>query len=105
MLSMTPILVLTLLLSLPQEMLAYVTHAAEEFMPKKWSPFIVGTIILMIAFIASAFIMGWGAQYFGWDIFRVRTTISIGFFLFCFLAAVIYYNVAKRTPGAAPLGK
>ena len=103
---MTPILFVTsILLSLPLDLLNYLILAAEEFVPKKMSPFIIGTIIMMIAFLVSAFIMGWGAQNFGWDLFRVRQTISVSFFLFVFIAVIIYYNVAKRVPEAAPLGK
>lgn len=77
----------------------------RNFVPKaKRTPFLVGSVVLMIAFLVSAIIMAFGARMFGWDIFRVRSTISVSFFLFCFIAVLIYYNLAKRVPQAAQIG-
>jgi hypothetical protein len=103
MIYMAPLLVLTLLVSLPQYILAYIIKAASDYTPKKWNPFLVGTVLLMIAFLASAFIMAYGARVFGLDVFRVRSTISVGFFLFCFVAILIYYNLSKRVPQSAQI--
>jgi hypothetical protein len=103
MIAVFPLLALSSLVSLPQSVLGRLELFVNQYTPKKWSPYIIGSLILMIAFLGSAFIMGYGAQYFGWDIFRVRTTISVGFFLFCLVAAILYYNIAKRVPGAAEL--
>lgn len=75
----------------------------SPYLPKKMTPFWIGSILLMIAFLVSAFIMAAGARFFGLDIFRVRSTISVGFFIFAFIAILLYYNMAKRIPEAAQL--
>ncbi len=108
----TPVSALLLALALPRlilEEIAFwisflVNNTPNPYVPKKWTPFVIGSILLMIAFLVSAFIMAAGARFFGLDIFRVRSTISIGFFLFAFVAILLYYNMAKRVPAAAQIG-
>ncbi len=80
-----------------------INNTPNPYVPKKWTPFLIGSILLMIAFLVSAVIMGAGARMFGLDIFRVRSTISIGFFIFAFIAILLYYNMAKRVPAAAQM--
>ena len=107
----SPMSALLLVLTLPHLILEeialwinfLVNNTENPYLPKKMTPFWIGSILLMIAFLVSAFIMAAGARYFGLDIFRVRSTISVGFFIFAFIAILLYYNMAKRIPESAQI--
>ena len=55
-----------------------------------------GTILLMIAFILSTFIIGLGGRLIGIPDIRIRVGLSITFFLFVFVALVVYENLKRR---------
>lgn len=63
--------------------------------PDKRTPFVYGTIILMIAFLLSLMILAIGGRLFGADPTRVKVGISFGFFAFCFITVVVYYNLRR----------
>jgi len=66
-------------------------------MPGNSGTVLWGAILLMMAFLISAFIMGMGHRFLGLDLFRVRMTIGVGFFILCALALIIYYNLQVAT--------
>lgn len=75
------------------------------FVPQgKGKEWVYGSVLLMVAFIVSSMIMAFGRELFGLDLLRVRVGISVGFFLFCFVAIVVYYNMSKRIKGTPQIG-
>ena len=55
-----------------------------------------GTILLMIAFLLSTFIIGLGGRLIGIPDIRIRVGLSITFFLFVFVALVVFENLTRR---------
>lgn len=55
-----------------------------------------GAILLMIALIISSMILALGARFLGISDLRIRWGLSITFFLFVFVALVVYDNLKKR---------
>ncbi len=79
-----------------RDKLSILVHSIP-FVPKgKEKPWIFGALLLMIAFIISSLILAFGHRFLGLDILRVRMSVSIGFFLFCFIALVVFWNLRKR---------
>lgn len=54
------------------------------------------TILLMIAFLISSFIIGLGGRILGIPDIRVRMGLSLTFFGFVFVAIVIYQNLVRK---------
>lgn len=55
-----------------------------------------GAILLMIALIISSMILALGARFLGISDLRIRWGLSITFFLFVFVALVVYDNLKRR---------
>jgi hypothetical protein len=55
-----------------------------------------GTVLLMIAFILSTFIIGLGGRMIGIPDIRIRVGLSITFFIFVFVSLVVYENLKRR---------
>ena len=55
-----------------------------------------GAILLMIALIISSMILALGARFLGISDLRIRWGLSVTFFLFVFVALVVYDNLKRR---------
>lgn len=54
------------------------------------------TILLMIAFLISSFIIGLGGRLLGLPDVRVRMGVSLAFFAFVFVAIIVYQNLVRK---------
>lgn len=91
---------LSIILVAIQAVIAYVYSipvvSRSSYIPENREALLKGTLLLMIAFLLSMIVLAYGGRVLGLDILRVRVGLSFGFFLFVFIAVIIYWNLRRK---------